>query len=341
MDEKKTVIDTSLKRTPRTSPPTQGRKGGYIDAIYAIVILLLIVLGGFLGWKLAKKNEVIAACYSEQRKLKAELTSLNEMMYKQGIDLGEDLKENLQKMLSMYELMEVDNEVMTDSIKAQKDKIQGLMTALEDAKGDKVRYASQVYKLQKETETLRSIMKDYIRTIDSLNYANGTLTQNLENTLEDLENTQNTLSDVKKQRDVLSDKVNKGARLSASGFTTTGVKEKNSGGYKKTNRARNTTHIRSCFTVGKNVIASSGSKTLYLRVMTPGGTVLNTSQRNSFQAEDQKILLYSDKRTINYQNQATDVCVFYELKEDAAKGNYSAHIYCEGVLIGTDDFVLK
>lgn len=334
-----TFIDASAARsTPAPKPPTKEKKR---DGLYIIIILMLLVAGGFLGWKLSEKNELINDCSNEKEEMRIEMEALNEMMYDTGLEMGEDLKENLANMLTMYDKMEIDNADMNDSINAQKSKIQQLMTELEDAKGDKAYYASKVRKLQDETDVLRSIMKDYIRTIDSLNYANGVLTESLAETMNNLENTQNTLNNVTEERDNLSDKVSKGSKLVAFGFATTGIKEKSSGSYKETDRAGRATHVRSCFTVGDNAIATPGNKTIYMRIIAPTGTVLNSSQSNAFKNEAGQSLLYSDKKTINYQNQATDVCVFYELTEEAAKGNYKCQLYCEGALIGSDDFVLK
>jgi hypothetical protein len=335
-----TFIDTSQREEVSTTPvETNEKKRG--NGLYIIVILLLLIAGGFLGWKLSDKNQIINECSTDRDSLQVELEDLNNMMYDQGLDLGDDVKKNLQNMLTLYDRMEVDNEGMADSIQAQKDKISNLMVELEDAKGDRSYFASKVYKLQKETEVLRSIMKDYIRTIDSLNVANGVLTESLENTMNDLENSQNNLSNVTEERDVLSSKVNEGSKLVAFGFTTTGIKEKSSGSYKETSKAKSCTHIRSCFTLGDNAIANPGNKNIFLRVITPSGTLLNSSQSNSFEAEDGQTLLYSDKKTINYQNQATDVCIFYKLVQDLDKGNYTAQIYADGVMVGSDNFVLK
>jgi hypothetical protein len=311
------------------------------DGLYIVIILLLLLAGGFLAWKLSEKNGLINDCTNLTAEMEIEMAALNEMMYDTGLEMGDDLKENLSNMLSMYDKMEGDNVDMNDSIQAQKNKIQTMMAELEDAKGDKAYYASKVRKLQDETDVLRSIMKDYIRTIDSLNYANGVLTESLATTLGDLETSQSNLTNVTDERNNLSDKVSKGSKLSAFGFTSTGIKEKGSGSYKETDRASRATHIRSCFSVGDNAIASPGNKTIYMRIIAPTGTVLNSTTSNSFKNEGGQNLIYSDKKTINYQNQATDLCIFYKLMEDAPEGNYLAEFYCEGVKIGSDNFVLK
>jgi len=199
---------------------------------------------------------------------------------------------------------------------------------------------SKVYALQKETETLRSIMKDYIRTIDSLNTVNQGLVVSLDQTKQNLNVVTDERDQYKNQSEQLTEKVNKGSKLTAFSFVTQGIKEKGSGSYKETDRANACTHIRSCFTLGENSIATSGNKTVYLRIITPGGSVLYENNNNTFNSGDQS-LLYSDKKTVNYQNQQVDLCIFYKLNGEIDKGNYIAQIYCEGALIGTDNFVLK
>ncbi|MCG8575285.1 MAG: hypothetical protein MI810_10405 [Flavobacteriales bacterium] len=342
-----TAIDTSKRDvTPPSKTIDNTDKGGNgggkkRDGFYIFVILLLLIGGGWLGYLLSEKNKSINECGNERAQLEQEMEELNEMMYDQGLELGDDVKMNLQNMLTMYDKMEESNTELNDSIAAQKEKIQGLLTELEDVKGDKKHYMSKVYKLQKETETLRSIMKDYIRTIDSLNVANGKLTLDLENMSNDLDNMTKAHDNLAIEKAELSDKVNKGSKLVASGFVTEGIKEKSSGSYKETSKASRCTHIRSCFTLSENSIASPGNKTVYMRVITPDGSVLYSSNANTITTEKGQSILYSDKKTVNYQNQSVDLCIFHKLTSEIGKGNYVAQIYCEGVMIGTDNFVLK
>lgn len=339
-DEGKTFIDTSQRDSKPVSAGNQGG-GKKRDGVYILIIILLLLGGGYMGYLLSENNKAINTCSNEKLDLETEMAELNEMMYDQGLNMGEDVHQNLENMLTMYDKMGSDNVEMNDSIAAQKEKIQGLIAELEDAKGDKQHYMSKVYKLEKETETLRSIMKDYIRTIDSLNTANGVLTESLNETMANLDEMTESRDTYQSTAEELSNVVNKGSKLNAFGFLTEGIKEKGSGSYKETNRASRCTHIRSCFTLGENAIAKSGNKTVYMRLITPGGSVLNSSNGNTLTTEGGTSLLYSDKKVVNYQNKALDLCVFYELGVEIDGGNYYAEIYCEGVKIGTDNFTLK
>ncbi len=339
-EEGKTFIDTS-NRDRKPTQPTSDDGGKKRDGVYIIIIILLLLGGGYMGYLISENNKELNQCSNDRQTLENDMGELNDMMYDKGLDQGEDLKQNLQNMMTMYDKMGSDNADLNDSITAQKNKIQTLITELEDAKGDKRHYMSKVYKLEKETETLRSIMKDYIRTIDSLNTANGVLTESLNSTLTDLDQMTESRNTYQSTAEELTEKVNKGSKLTAFGFLSEGIKEKSSGSYKETDRASRCTHIRSCFTLGENAIASAGNKTIYMRIITPGGSVLSSSSSNTLNTENGLSLLYSDKKVVNYQNKPVDLCIFYELGTDIDKGNYVAEIYCEGVSIGSDTFVLK
>ena len=50
-----------------------------------------------------------------------------------------------------------------------------------------------------------------------------------------------------------------------------------------------------------------------MRVITQDGNILYSSNSNTFKTEDGKNLVYSDKKTINYQREVLDVCIFYKI----------------------------
>jgi hypothetical protein len=51
---------------------------------------------------------------------------------------------------------------------------------------------------------------------------------------------------------------------------------------------------------------------------------------------------YSERKEIDYQNEAIDLTIFYSMKgEGLQKGSYKVSIFCDGNLIGTDGFSLK
>ena len=97
----------------------------------------------------------------------------------------------------------------------------------------------------------------------------------------------------------------------------------------------------SSFTVSQNPLASAGKKTVFLQIIDPSGKVLQSRSNNTVDTELGNVG-YSDKKEIDYQNQAIDVSIFYDFKsEKALKGNYKIKVICDGVVIGTDSITLK
>ncbi len=78
-----------------------------------------------------------------------------------------------------------------------------------------------------------------------------------------------------------------------------------------------------------------------MQIIAPDGHVL-TSRAGNTTETDMGTIEFSDKKDIDYQNQAVDVTIYYDLRgETAQKGNYKVKIYCDGNLIGSDGFTLK
>ena len=87
-------------------------------------------------------------------------------------------------------------------------------------------------------------------------------------------------------------------------------------------------------------IVKGGTKRIYLRIIGPDGKVLPGSNAGSVMVDGSEEAA-SVSREIDYQNQDTDVCVFYEAKGELKKGNYKIYTYESNNLIGQSDLILK
>lgn len=315
------------------------------DAIYIIIILLLLMGGGYLGWQLGNAKKQNAICSENVQTLEGEKDYLNNLLKSTGIidDADNaDLEGNLTKMLAEYDSLEVSNDEMQDSINAQKQKISDLLTEVEQMKNQKKKDWGKIYKLKKETETLREIMKGYIHTIDSLN----TLNIELKHTINEKDN---QITKVTKENEQLENKYNEsqetiklGKVLQASNITAVAIKVKSSGKQTETTRASRATMIKSCFTILENKIADAGNKTIQMRIISPAGKELTNSAPVQFEQANGTTGIASVQRQVNYQNQNVDLCVYFDLEEQVIpEGTYIVEIYSEGYLIGKTTFALK
>ena len=132
-----------------------------------------------------------------------------------------------------------------------------------------------------------------------------------------------------------------GAVLQAGNLTVNAIRVRSSGTQSETTRASKANMIKSCFTLIENKLAKPGDKTIYLRVLNSDGKLLPAEESISSNNSKKEAIEMSSKRVINYQNQNTDICVFYEMINQIPAGNYSIELYNEGYLIGSSSFALR
>ena len=184
-------------------------------------------------------------------------------------------------------------------------------------------------------------MRSYARTIDSLNTLNIDLGSRLEETNVKLSTTTNERDTYRKQAEESQQQVKKGSKLQAYGIQSEALKQRLNNSMDVTDRAKNAVQFRSSFTLSENPLAATGRKSVYLQIIAPDGDILQGSSNFVTETESGTVA-YSQRKEVDYQNQALDLTIYYELKgEAAAKGAYKVRIYCDGALIGTDSFTLK
>ena len=320
-----------------------------IDSSKKVIVVLLIAIIGLIGGiaylskiysdKIQEMNKIMG----ENSKLKSDLNEVNKSIGS-VVDIegrSNDLKTNLTKMLSNYdELIKMDKS-KADSLNIEKSKIQGLLNQINTLKNQGNLTYSKLLKMERENETLREIMKGYIKEIDQLNQLNKQIQTDLDETSEKLTTTETERDEYKKVAEETSEKVKQGAKLQAYSFTSSGMELKRNNTTKETTKAKETIQIKCLFTVGSNSLASAGKKTVYMQVITPEGKTLQSRSSNIVNVDGTSIP-FSEKRDIDYENNNIDVGIYYDMRgEKATKGTYKVRLYCEGNLIGTDIFTLK
>ena len=251
--------------------------------------------------------------------------------------MKQDLKQDLNQMLRNYNKLIEKDATKADSLNAQKAQITELLKKLDRSKMT----ARDLVKARKENETLRSIMRSYARTIDSLNTLNIDLGSRLEETNVRLTTTTTERDTYRQQAEASQQQVKKGSKLQAYNIQSEALKQRLNNTMEVTDRAKSAVQFRSSFTLSENVLTAAGRKSVYLQITAPNGEVLQGSSNFVTETENGSTA-YSQRKDVDYQNQALDLTIYYELKgEDAAKGTYKVRIYCEGLLIGTDSFTLK
>ena len=255
-----------------------------------------------------------------------------EVVIKEQVIIERDnVKGELLQLQKDYSTLQTTDTLLQAEIGAKKIEIAQLLIDAEKHKGD----AYIISKLRKESETLRQIMRGYVRTIDSLGTMNKTLVVEKNDVLKQLDNEKGKISGLNKDKEDLQATIQKGSVLTCFNVVAKGVKFKN-GGKKEseTTKASRTEKIKISFSLGENKIAKAGEKTVFVRIISPDGKEMAKNYDENYKFTFNKSSgYYAGKSSLNYSNAEISGVTYCEGQGDLVPGNYIIEISCDGVII--------
>lgn len=224
---------------------------------------------------------------------------------------------------------EMKKDIKDDSLAAQLDAEQQRAEALlKELRELKTNSAAEILRLKKELATVRAVLRDYIRQVDSLQQINQTLTTERDEARADAERTRRENTSINEQNAALSEKVSVAAQLNATGVRISATKKNG----KAAKRTKDITRFTVSFTVTRNVTANTGNRNVYVRLLKPGQDVVNKS--GTFHYEN-KNLDYSATKVIEYTGEEQNVTLYVPVNEFLSAGTYSAYIFIDGQMVGS------
>lgn len=290
------------------------KKSKAVPLLTGVAIMLLIVIAGLFVVLQKQRKE----SQETQQQLMAE---------------KDTIASNLLTLMGSYKEMETNNEALNKKLEEEQANAKKLYDELQSVK--RVSY-SKIKEYQKELGTLRSIMKDMLRDIDSLNTMNKALIAENVKVKEEAATAKQTVKNLEEQTEELNTQVAKGSVIKARNVVAMGVNSKGN----EVSRAKRVDKIRACLTLTENAIAKAGTRTVYMRIIGPDEFVLAKSEADLFNFEGNKIV-FSASRDVDYQNSDVEMCIYYDNKGDLLKGKYMVSIYMDGIIIGNSEFSLK
>ena len=299
----------------------KSRRRGGIIILWTVIILLMICNGVTIWlWK-TSKNEIIR----------------EKIVTEQVIVERDNVKADLIVLQKDFEGLQGKDAAMQKEIEEKRERIAELIKQAEKHKGD----TYIIKQLRKETETLREIMKGFVRTIDSLNTLNQTLVKEKKTVLKQLDYEKEKQTVLIKEKDELKTTIAKGSVLTCFNITAKPVSYKRGKKEIETNKARKTEKIKVGFTLGENKIAKPGEKTVYVRIMTPDGKEMAKNYDDNYKFTFNKSNGYfAGKETLNYANIEISGVTYCEGQGEYVPGKYVVEVTCDGVVIGSTSFKL-
>ena len=280
------------------------------------IIVLLVIIAGLVWWNISQRqdlNEIVEQMTIEKEELQEEY-------------------EDLAIQFDGYQQMDIRNDSLQDLLSREQQRVQDL---LEELRHTKASNARRIAELKKELATVRAVMKDYVRQIDSLNATNARLTE--ENIQVRRENRQfkeqnSQLSTLNSQ---LSETVSRASMLEVTSCVHTPLN-------KNDKKTRMTSHIRKLqfdYTIAKNITCTPGLKDLYIRIIDPNGNLLGETEEHVFPFESGEVP-YTLSSQIEYTGDEYNGTCYWPM-ENIVVGFYTIDFFCDGNLIGSFPFQVK
>lgn len=289
------------------------------------IILFLSIFSGIL---IITNIYLLILLFNQKQKTNEQVIVTKEVIVER-----DNVKTALEELKKQYEDLRTDNADLQKEIDEKKQYIEELLKEVEKHKND----AAVIAKLKKETETLREIMKGYVKTIDSLNTLNKKLVEEKKGVEKKLSEKETVIGELSKKQEELKSTIEKGSILTSFNIKAIAVQMKR-GGKKEseTSRAKKADKIKVSFTLGENKIAKPGPRDIYIRIMTPDGKEMAKEYSDLYKFTFNKTSsgYFAGTETIQYANTQMDVVVYCEGSEPFVPGTYIIDIVCDGYVIG-------
>ena len=295
------------------------KKGSVIWIVACAILVVILVIAAYFIY--SQKKEM------EDFKTQVEIENERKELEKEYADLA--------FQYDQYEGGKIllNNDSLVQKLDTEKMKVQRL---LEELRTVKATDAARINELKKELATLRSVMRNYIIQIDSLNSLNKKLMEENKSVTSKYQAVAQTASQLQKDKEQLSHKVTLASKLDAVGITVTPINKRG----KETNKISKIEQIKVCFTIAKNVTAEVGEKYIYLRIMKPDGDILVKSRADLFHYEDKEIN-FSTRKLIEYDGEEMNLCLYWNVEEFLYPGDYRVDIFADNYMIGSKSFSLE
>lgn len=279
-----------------------------------LILVILALLGGLA---------YLFMNLEEQKQVNRDMQELAELD-------KQEMENEYERFALQYSEMktQINNDSIVEQLTQEQMKTQKLLEELKKVKADDAR---EITRLKKELATVREVLRSYIIQVDSLNRLNESLKQENSRVNAVLQERNSQIAGLSSEKASLSEKVAIAAQLDATNISLSLLNKRD----KPTKKLKDTKKMQVNFTITKNVTASNGNRTIYVRIQNPGGNML--SGGGSFAYENRN-LEYSMKKTIEYSGEEVNIATFWNVSQMLEGGQYRVSIFADGNMIGSRTF---
>lgn len=234
---------------------------------------------------------------------------------------------------SQYEDQQIylKNDSLVQQYNEARMKVEGLLKELNNEKASNSRNRERIKQLESEIASLKKIVRHYLEEIKRLGEENEGLKKEIQAVNERNEELSSRANTAERDNAQLTQEVAKAKKLSASNLSFQAYNKKGKP-EKKINKA---TSLGASFTINPNATAAPGMKTVYLRVITPDGTLVGGGPSFSY---DGGSVQSSSSKQVEYDNGELHVQIYCQVNTTLTPGDYKVEVFCDGTRLASRSF---
>lgn len=245
----------------------------------------------------------------------------------------QDLTAQMENLQNDYASLSSDYDSINSQLDTSRAEVANL---LERIKKTDVTNRAKMRQYEKELGTLRSIMRNYIVQIDSLNTLNHKLTADAAAARREAAASKAANAELSQQVENLSGQVAAGAVIKARGLSMAAYNSSD----KVTDRSSRVVRLLTSLSLVENDLAPKGPVRVYIRVKDPNGIILTNSNRTSFTFNGEAMIA-SASRQVDYEGKEVDMSIYLNDIPSFQKGVYTVEAYTEQSKLGSAELMLR
>lgn len=300
--------DNIMERRERESQLAREKK---LKRTMWILVVVAVALVAVLGYVWSQKSSLISELEDEKR----------------------DLTEQMESLQNDYATLSSDYDNINSQLDTSRAEVADL---LERIKKTNATNRAKMRQYEKELGTLRSIMRNYIVQIDSLNTLNHKLTAEAAAARREAAASKAESVQLSQQVENLTGQVAAGSVIKARGLR---IEAYNSSD-KVTDRSSRTVRLLTSLSLVENDLAPKGPVRVFIRVKDPDGIILTNSNRSSFTFNGETMVASASRR-VDYEGSEVDLSIYLNDIPEYRKGVYTVEAYTEQAFLGKSELMLR
>ena len=287
------------------------KNGGLKSVMYALAAVA-VLLAGALAYVWFQKSSLVKDLNLEK----------------------EDLTEQIVALQQDYDNLSSDYEAINSQLDSSREEVSQLVERIKQTDATN---RAKMRQYEKELGTLRSIMRNYIVQIDSLNTLNQQLSAEADAARKDAASSRRQNEQLNKQVNMLSGQLAAGSVIKARGI----ILEPYSAQDKVTDRSSRVVRMLTTLSLVENDLAPKGPVRVYIVVKAPDGTILTNANSTGFESGGEARTA-SASREVDYEGKEVELSIYLnDLTDRFVKGVYTVEAYTAQGYLGSAETMLR